>query len=110
MPVDIATLAADTYEDAWQAMAEAYAEAATLLVAVIQRTGPVTVPAGYPERAASLVVLTQPLPSGAWRVNVIPREETGVDTSGDAERVRERWRRQYQRVPDESTGKEERRA
>jgi hypothetical protein len=104
LPVDIATLAGDAYDDAWQAMAESYAMLATELVAVLQRVGPVTLPANYPERADGLVVISEPLPTGAWRCYVIPRDETGIDSEADAARLRAKWKRQYVRTNAEERG------
>lgn len=96
-PIDIARFASEHIEDAREAMAESYAFIGTQLVAVLQRTGPVTLPRDYDVRAHGLVVYAEPLPGGAWRVSVIPREESGRDVAADSAAARAAFDRQYVR-------------
>lgn len=99
--VDIAALAADSHEDAWEAMAESYAFIAGLLIAVLQQVGPRTLPPDALERAEGFVVTTDWVGDhGAMRLAVSRREDVTdmVESSEEAAaRLRKRWEAQYPR-------------
>jgi hypothetical protein len=97
--IDIAAFAGETYDDAWQAMAESYAEVGTILVALLQQVGPITLPPEAFDRARGHVAYFEPIGrGGAFRCVAIPREEGDVDPEA-VERLRAKWERQYIRRP-----------
>jgi hypothetical protein len=104
--VDIATFAAEQYDDAWRAMAESYAAIGMYLVAVLQHTGPLTLAPDALERAGGYVAVFDPVGRhGAVRVAVVPRSESGADPSAP-ERIRAKWERQYERKGSAADGGE----
>lgn len=95
---DIAVLAGDRTDDAWEAMAESYEFLARLLVAVLQTTGKKRIPEDWAELSQGFVVICDPLKDGSLRLQAVRRGEVRSTTNDGARRLREKWERQYRRV------------
>jgi len=94
---DIAVLAGDRTDDAWEAMAESYDLVARMLIAVLQHGGPRRLPADWLELAQGFVMTADPLRDGTVRLAAVRRGEVKSDTMEGAARLSEKWHRMYQR-------------
>jgi hypothetical protein len=100
--LDLAALAGEHYDDAWQAMAESYAEAVSLLGAVVIRKGPLVIAEREWLRARDFVTTIDPVRGAtpAWRLTAIRREEAPLADPHAVDRLRAKWEQTYVRRTD----------
>lgn len=101
---DIAVLAGNATDDPWEAMADSYEFLGRQLVAVLQKTGEVEVPADWVGLTLGFVVAADPLPNGGYRLRAVRRGEVKSDSVDGAQRLSAKWHRLYVRRDERGDG------